>query len=69
MTSRLFITDSDIHEYSNYVSKLAATAAPGDPPPARFRTRFLGSHGALPQEALVHDQNAASFLRGEASAA
>lgn len=69
MTTRRFITDSDIHEYSDYVSKLAATAAPGDPPPARFRTRFLWSHNALPQEALIHDQNAASFLRGEAPAA
>lgn len=69
MTLRRRITDSDIHDYITYVTKLAAVAAPGDPPPIRFRTRFLWTHGALPEETLIHDQNAASFLRSKAPAA
>lgn len=47
------ITDADIDEYVTYIAKLAAITAPGDPPPARFRTRFLWTHGVLPQETQV----------------
>lgn len=52
MDARL-VTDQDITEYTAYVAKLAAVAAPGDPPPARFRTRFQWAHGATPQDHLV----------------
>jgi hypothetical protein len=69
MTDRHFITDADIHDYSIYVAKLAAVAAPGDPPPSRFRTRFLWAHGALPPDQLVHDQNAEAFCRAQTQAA
>jgi hypothetical protein len=69
MTTRRAITDSDIHEYTTYVAKLAAITTPGDPPPIRFRTRFLWTHGTLPQDDLIHDQNAALFLRNQAPAA
>lgn len=69
MTPSRTITDSDIHDYTTYVAKLAAIAAPGDPAPARFRTRFLRTHGALPQDVLIHDDNARCFLRGQATAA
>lgn len=62
------ITDSDIHEYATYVAKLAAVAAPGDPPPIRFRARFFWVHGTLPQDDLIHDKNAALFLRNQAPA-
>lgn len=66
VTHYRLITDSDIHDYSNYVSKLAAIAAPGDPPPARFRTRFLSAYGITPCDELVHDKNAASLIRNQA---
>jgi hypothetical protein len=69
MTDRQFITDADIHDYSIYVAKLAAIAAPGDPPPPRFRTRFLWAHGTLPPDQLIHDQNAEAFSRAQAQAA
>jgi hypothetical protein len=69
MTSRRTTTDSDIHEYAIYVAKLAAVAAPGDPAPSRFRTRFLWSYGALPQDELIHDKNAALYLRNQAPVA
>jgi hypothetical protein len=69
MTDRHFITDADIHDYSLYVAKLAAVATPGDPPPPRFRTRFLWAHGALPPEQLIHDRNAARFCQDQAQAA
>lgn len=48
MTTRQLVTDTDIDEYVTYIAKLAAIAAPGDPPPDRFRTRFLWTHGVLP---------------------
>lgn len=69
MTTFRAITDTDIHEYTTYVAKLAAIAIPGDPPPSRFRTRFLWAHGTLPQEDLIHDKNAALYLRNQAPAA
>lgn len=68
MTSRRPITDTDINEYATYVAKLAAITPPGDPPPSRFHTRFLWAHGALPDEDLIHDHNAALFLRNQAPA-
>lgn len=67
MTPYQLISDADIHDYTAYIAKLAAVAAPGDPPPARFRTRFLWSHGSLPQDDLVSDDNAALYLRNQAS--
>ena len=69
MTSHQLISDDDIHEYANYIAKLAAITSPGDPPPSRFRPRFLWAHGALPHEELVHDKNAALYLRNQAQAA
>ena len=68
MTQRRPTTDSDICDYAIYVAKLAAIATPGDPPPSRFHTRFLWTHGALPDEELIHDHNAAIFLRNQAPA-
>jgi len=69
MTPRRPTTDSDIRDYSIYVAKLAAVATPGDPAPSRFCTRFLWSYGALPQDELIHDKNAAFYLRNQAPAA
>ena len=47
------VTDDDITDYATYVAKLAAIAAPGDPPPARFRSRFQWAHGTTPQDHLI----------------
>lgn len=63
MTTRQLVTDTDIDEYVTYIAKLAAIAAPGDPPPDRFRTHFFRTHGVLPQEARVGARHAPTRTR------
>lgn len=58
MTARQLVTDTDIDAYVTHIAKLAAIAAPGDPPPERFRAHFLRTHGVLPQEARVGARHA-----------
>ena len=51
-------TDADLDAYSNYIAKLAAVAAPGDPPAKPFRSWFFSHYGTFPATPLVHDHSA-----------
>jgi hypothetical protein len=46
-------SDDDYQAYSNYIAKLAAAAAPNDPPVTPFRIWFLWRHGAFPADVLI----------------
>lgn len=64
MTAHQLVTDTDIDAYVTHVAKLAAIAAPGDPPPERFRVHFLRTHGVLPKEARIGARHTPSRTRG-----
>lgn len=64
MTAHQLVTDTDIDAYVTHVAKLAAIAAPGDPPPERFRVHFLRTHGVLPKEARIGALHAPCRTRG-----
>lgn len=63
MTAHQLVADADIDAYVTHIAKLAAIAAPGDPPPERFRAHFLRTHGVLPKEARVGACHAAARTR------
>lgn len=51
------LTDADLDAYSLYIAKLAAVAAPGDPPAKPFRSWFFSHYGTFPATPLVHDHS------------
>lgn len=51
------LTDADLDAYSLYIAKLAAIAAPGDPPTKPFRIWFFSHYGSFPATPLVHDHS------------